>query len=72
MAALDVVTNALNEMERVSGIEPPSKAWELDRGTCDINGLELKYLRGKRFLLPMPPVHYHCLPCLVSQIVPKI
>jgi hypothetical protein len=39
MAALDVVTSALKEIERVSGIEPPSKAWELDHGPFPNNGL---------------------------------
>jgi hypothetical protein len=62
--------NRLIYLERVKGIEPSSKAWELYQGTCEIKELELKHLRAKGFLLPMLPMHYHCLPCPVSQIVP--
>ena len=72
MAALDVVTNALKEMERVSGIEPPSKAWELDQGAFQIKGLEIKHLREKRILvtdashwLPMPTLS--CVPFCPKQ-----
>jgi hypothetical protein len=62
--------NRLIYLERVKGIEPSSKAWEVYQGTCEIKELELKHLREKGFLLPMLPIHYHCLPCPVSQIVP--
>jgi hypothetical protein len=63
--------NRLIYLERVKGIEPSSKAWELDHGPFPNNGLAPNLLKERVFELLLSPADYRSLPRLVSQIVPR-
>jgi hypothetical protein len=63
--------NRLIYLERVKGIEPSSKAWELDHGPFPNNALAPNLLKERVFELLLSPADYRSLPRLVSQIVPR-